>query len=98
MSRLLAWSYDRLMHASEEACLSDWRRELLGDAAGDVLEIGAGTGVNLAFYPASLSRLVLAEPDPFMRARLERRLRESGRPVEVCDAQSSSLPFPDASM
>jgi ubiquinone/menaquinone biosynthesis C-methylase UbiE len=97
MSRLLAWSYDRLMHASEEACLAEWRRELLSDTLGDVLEVGAGTGANLPFYPSTLSRLVLAEPDLHMRARLHRRLHQSGRLVEISDAPASSLPFPDAS-
>jgi ubiquinone/menaquinone biosynthesis C-methylase UbiE len=97
MSRFFAWSYDRLMHASEEACLTNWRRELLRNASGDVLEIGAGTGINLQHYPPSLRRLVLAEPDPFMRARLDRRLRLSGRPAEISDATASSLPFPNAS-
>jgi ubiquinone/menaquinone biosynthesis C-methylase UbiE len=96
MPRLLAWSYDWLMHPSEEACLADWRRQLLRDASGDVLEVGAGTGVNLSFYPTSLSRLVLAEPDPHMRARLDRRLREGRRDAEISDASASSLPFPSA--
>jgi ubiquinone/menaquinone biosynthesis C-methylase UbiE len=94
MSRLLAWSYDRLMRASEEACLADWRRELLRDVSGEVLEIGAGTGANLSHYPASLTRLVLAEPDPYMRDRLDRRLRQSGGLAEISDAPASSLPFP----
>jgi ubiquinone/menaquinone biosynthesis C-methylase UbiE len=97
MPRLFAWAYDRLMHASEEACLTAWRRELLGYASGEVLEVGAGTGINLSHYPASLQRLVLAEPDPFMRAKLERRLRLSGRLAEISEASASALPFPDAS-
>jgi ubiquinone/menaquinone biosynthesis C-methylase UbiE len=97
MPRLLAWSYDRLMHAAEEACLADWRRELLRGISGDVVEVGAGTGVNLRYYPHPLNRLALTEPDPFMRTRLEHRLRESGLLAEISDAPASSLPFPDAS-
>jgi ubiquinone/menaquinone biosynthesis C-methylase UbiE len=97
MSRFFAWSYDRLMQASEEACLTNWRHELLRNASGDVLEIGAGTGINLSHYSRAVRRLVLAEPDPFMQARLDRRLRLSGRVAEISNATASSLPFPDAS-
>lgn len=85
------------MHGSEEACLTEWRRELLGHASGEVLEIGAGTGANVALYPEALHRLVLTEPDPNMRMRLVRRVQSLGRAAEVCDASATSLPFADAS-
>jgi ubiquinone/menaquinone biosynthesis C-methylase UbiE len=89
-----AWVYDRTLASAEQACLADWRRELLGPAQGDVLEIGAGTGVNVAHYPAAVRRLVLAEPDAGMRARLKRRVAE--RPdVTVVDATAEALPLPD---
>src|SRR4029453_9582115 len=41
---------------------------------GRVLEIGAGTGLNLPHYPASVTELVLTEPDAGMVARLRRRV------------------------
>src|SRR5688572_16212135 len=93
MSRLLAAIYDRLMHATEEACLQSWRAELLRSLDGEVLEVGAGTGANLAHYP-ELRRLVLAEPDPFMRRRLAARAPAG---VEVADASLQALPFADGS-
>jgi len=101
MPRLMAWIYDPFMRATEEACLRQWRAELLAGLVGDVLELGAGTGANLPFYPAPgppLGRLVLAEPDRHMRARLHQRLHELGRAdAEVCDADASALPFADGS-
>jgi SAM-dependent methyltransferase len=99
MSALVATIYDRFMRPTEEACLAAWRADLLGAVRGRVLEIGAGTGANLAFYPASgLERLVLAEPDARMRARLEAKLRAAPRPeVEVAAAPGAPLPFADAS-
>jgi ubiquinone/menaquinone biosynthesis C-methylase UbiE len=96
MPRLLAAIYDRFMRASEDACLASWRRELLADAGGDLLEIGAGTGANLAHYPPRLSRLVLAEPDAHMRARLAARVAAAGRAAEIVDAPAEHLPFADA--
>lgn len=96
MGRLLAFVYDTLMKPTERACLETWRGELLSTVSGDVLEVGAGTGANLAHYPAAVKSLVLAEPDPFMRRRLERAAR--GRQgVTVMGASLDALPFPDAS-
>ena len=43
--------YDRGFKATEEAGLREMRRELLAGARGRVLELGAGTGVNLELYP-----------------------------------------------
>jgi ubiquinone/menaquinone biosynthesis C-methylase UbiE len=94
VSWFLAWSYDRFMRRAEEGGLRRWRAELLAPLGGDVLELGAGTGANLDLYPRGVRRLVLAEPDPHMRRRLERRLAASGRAAEVIDAPAERLPFP----
>ncbi len=70
----MAAIYDWFMRDLERACGDAWRRELLGDVGGDVLEIGAGTGRNLDHYRASaVGRLVLAEPDRHMRKKLAER-------------------------
>jgi ubiquinone/menaquinone biosynthesis C-methylase UbiE len=100
MPWLLARVYDRWTARTEEACLRAWRAELLSGAAGDVLELGAGTGLNLAHYGPAVRRLVLAEPDRHMRARLAARLAASppaAGAVEVVDAAAERLPFPDGS-
>jgi ubiquinone/menaquinone biosynthesis C-methylase UbiE len=92
--------YERLIAASEEACVRGWRRDLLAELRGDVLELGAGTGLNLAHYPATVDRLVLTEPSRHMRAKLHARLAEhppAPARVEVVDAGADRLPFDDAS-
>ena len=99
MGRLFATIYDPFMAATERACLQAWRTELLADVRGSVLEIGAGTGPSLTCYPAGLERLVLAEPDRHMRARLEARIPAALAPVaEVIDAPAEALPLPDGSI
>ncbi len=86
--------YDCTLSRAEMACLGDWRRALLAEAHGDVLEIGAGTGASLPHYPPGVRRLVLAEPDASMRSRLKRKVGE--RPdVTVVDATAESIPLPD---
>lgn len=97
MSRFQAIIYDRFMRQSEEACLRAWRAELLSPLTGDVLEIGAGTGVNLEHYGASVTRLVMTEPDRHMRRRLVERVEAGAGRVEVLGAPGHSLPFPDGS-
>ncbi|MBK8994924.1 MAG: methyltransferase domain-containing protein [Myxococcales bacterium] len=92
MSWLLAKIYDPFMRKTEEACLAEWRRSLLAPLSGEVLEIGAGTGVNLAHYGPDVERLVLAEPDPHMRRSLSRRVAASSRAVELLDAGADALP------
>ena len=88
--------YDRISRGAERAGLSEDRHGLLAQAAGATIEVGAGTGANLAYFPPAVTRLCLVEPDPNMRKRLRRRV--GGRDnVEIVDARAEALPFPDAS-
>jgi ubiquinone/menaquinone biosynthesis C-methylase UbiE len=96
MSWLFAAAYDPFMRKSERACLRDWREELLAPLSGRVIEIGAGTGANVAHYP-KLERLVLTEPDRHMLERLDAERRRALATAEVVQASADALPFADAS-
>jgi ubiquinone/menaquinone biosynthesis C-methylase UbiE len=89
--------YDRAFEATEEAGLRDMRRDLLTQARGRVLELGAGTGLNLELYPDSVADLTLTEPDPHMTKQLRKKLAESDRPAELVEAPAEKLPFDDDS-
>jgi ubiquinone/menaquinone biosynthesis C-methylase UbiE len=89
--------YDRFMRKDETARLRHWRRELLGDIRGDVLEIGAGTGANVPFYGEAVGRLVLSEPDRHMRNKLGRRVSSTQTDCEIIDAAADNLLFDDGS-
>lgn len=95
--RLFAAVYDRVLAPMEEAGLRDWRRELLADLSGTVVEVGAGTGANLALYPASVEHLVVTEPEPAMLSQLRARLGDVHPDVAVTVRRSpaSSLPLGD---
>lgn len=95
--RFFSAAYSWLSAPLEWAWLSRRRRHALAGLTGEVLEIGAGTGANLGHYPESVSRLVLVEPDPYMRARLGERLTRAERAAEVSDAPAERLGFPDTS-
>jgi ubiquinone/menaquinone biosynthesis C-methylase UbiE len=95
--RCYAATYDLFIGPAERAGLREQRRDLLAQATGATVEIGAGTGLNLAHYPPAVTRLVLIEPDPHMARRLRRRAARSGHAVEIVNATVGHLPLPDAS-
>ena len=95
-ARVGARIYDPFLALGEHRGMRTRRRALLSRAQGRVLELGAGTGLNLAHYPDDVE-LVLSEPEPAMRAALERRLARSGRPASIVVAPAEALPFPDGS-
>lgn len=97
-NRIFAAVYDGQMRRSEKAGLAAMRQALVAQAAGTVLEIGAGTGANLSYYPAGVRSLTVTEPDVFMVKRLERRAgAESLTPTPmVLRAPAEDLPFEDA--
>jgi SAM-dependent methyltransferase len=97
-ARTSAVIYDPFLWAGEHAGAGALRHDLVGQARGVTVEIGSGTGLNLRYYPDDLDDLVLAEPDPPMRSRLEQRLRRSGRDARLVAAPAEQLPFPDGSV
>ncbi len=95
--RLFAKFYDRGMAATEAAGLTARRRTLLSGAHGSVIEIGAGTGVNLAQYPAGLTEVVLVEPESPMAEKLQQHLGRIASPVRIVQAPAELIPLPDDS-
>jgi ubiquinone/menaquinone biosynthesis C-methylase UbiE len=95
---IMAQTYDRVMQHSERLCLSDWRAELLAAAQGQVLEIGAGTGLNLQHYPPHIE-LILSEPDRQMRGKLLKRLQQNDRKKPpLVDWDAAAIDLPDNSL
>ena len=98
--RFFAAIYDRLMAGTEKAGMQDMRAELVAQASGRTLELGAGTGLNLPHYGEAVTELVLTEPDPFMAKKMRERLADdppAAGSVVVVEAPAEQLPFEDAS-
>ena len=91
---IFAALYDPMAASAERRWMGERRRRLLAGAHGAVLEIGGGTGANLPHY-RDVDRVIVAEPDSFMRKRLGQRLADARVPVEISDAEAEALPFPD---
>jgi SAM-dependent methyltransferase len=96
-ARCGALLYDPFLALGERRGMADRRRALLAGAEGRVLELGAGTGLNVPHYPAAVRELVLSEPEPAMRAALERRVARAGHAAQVGPAPAEALPFADDS-
>ena len=89
--------YDPLLWVGERAGMARRRENLLAHADGRVLELGAGTGLNLPYYPDGLEELTLTEPAEPMIPKLERRARKSANDYRVVAASAEELPFEENS-
>jgi ubiquinone/menaquinone biosynthesis C-methylase UbiE len=96
--RAFARLYDTAFVLAERRGLRDVRRGLVGQAKGRVVEIGAGTGLNLEHYSGEVSDLVLAEPDAHMAVKLRQRTEALPLDTSVLAAPAERLPLDDASV
>ena len=86
LPRLLDWSM-----AGEP--FAQYRQQLLAEVTGDVLEIGFGTGLNLAYYPETVSSLTVIEPNSGMGAIAAPRLAQTSLPVTSRSLRGEQLDF-----
>jgi ubiquinone/menaquinone biosynthesis C-methylase UbiE len=90
------WVFPRLLEwtmAGEP--FSHYRQHLLAEVAGDVLEIGFGTGLNLAYYPETVDSLTVIDPNPGMAAIAAPRLAQTDFPVTSKPLRGESLALPN---
>ena len=88
--------YDRLMSSAERSFMKGVREEIAGGAGGRVLELGAGTGANFAYYGVDADEIFAIEPDPYMLERARKRAAEVPANIELHQVAAEELPFPDA--
>ena len=74
------------------------RTRVCSDLKGEVLEIGFGTGHNLPFIPASVTRLLAVEPSGRSVELARERIEASPINVEVIGLDGQQLPVDDASV
>jgi SAM-dependent methyltransferase len=73
------------------------RSRVCAGLEGDVVEIGFGSGLNVPFYPAAVTRVAAVEPADLAWKLADERLKASGVPVERSGLDGQSLPFDDNS-
>jgi ubiquinone/menaquinone biosynthesis C-methylase UbiE len=84
--------------AMSTEAVRDERRRCLEPLAGEVLEIGFGSGLNLPFYPPTVTKVVGVDPS-MTAARLARKRIEATRfPVELIGLSAEKLPLESGSV
>ncbi|MCB1060006.1 MAG: class I SAM-dependent methyltransferase [Calditrichaeota bacterium] len=72
-----------------------YRNDVVATARGNVLEIGFGSGLNLAHYPNLVEKVTGIEPNPGMRKWAVRTMHEYEFPVTLLDMDAQRLGFDD---
>jgi len=85
-------------HALDTAHAHRIRARVLAPLAGEVVEIGFGTGHNLPYLPAGVTRLLAVEPSESSIAVAADRIAASAVPIEVIGPDAQRIPLPDASV
>jgi ubiquinone/menaquinone biosynthesis C-methylase UbiE len=74
--------------------MGELRDAALAGVHGDVLEIGFGTGLNLAHYPPGVARVTTVDPMDALRERVRARIAAAPFPVELHHLRADGrLPF-----
>jgi ubiquinone/menaquinone biosynthesis C-methylase UbiE len=89
--------YQRAGPLMERGGMTPHRRALLDGLTGEVIEIGAGTGLNFGHYPPEVARVVAVEPEGRLRGAAAKAAARVPARVEVTDGVASQLLVPDAS-
>jgi ubiquinone/menaquinone biosynthesis C-methylase UbiE len=79
------------------AALRRWRAEVTGGLAGQVVEIGFGSGLNVEHYPPEVNTVLAVEPAALARRLAARRIAAGGPPVEHIGLDGQEIPLDDAS-
>jgi ubiquinone/menaquinone biosynthesis C-methylase UbiE len=73
------------------------RQRVCEGLAGNVIEIGFGSGLNVPFYPATVAEVTAVEPADTGWKLAAKRLEQSRVPVRRSGLDAQTLPFPDDS-
>ena len=88
----------RILNAScSSKKLDPLRQRVCLGLAGEVVEIGFGSGLNVPFYPAVIARVAAIEPSDVSWKLAGERLRASNVPVRRSGLDGQLLPFADDS-
>lgn len=96
--RVFSRFYARISQRLEAEGMALLRREMLSGLTGEVVEVGAGNGLNFAHYPCTVSNVVAVEPEPYLRALAEHAAARTAVPVTVLSGTADRLPLPDHSV
>jgi SAM-dependent methyltransferase len=95
---IFARLYNRVAAALDQAGAAEHRQALLSGLRGRVVEVGAGTGLNFAHYPDTVTEVVAVEPEPYLRERATETARHAPVKVVVVEGTAEAIPLDDESL
>ena len=88
LPRLLDWSMSNPR-------FSEYRKEVLSQVSGNILEIGFGTGLNLPHYPDRIGNLTTIDANPGMNRLAQKRIQASSIQIDNKVLNGEELPMAD---
>jgi ubiquinone/menaquinone biosynthesis C-methylase UbiE len=87
--------YPYIARAGEKGGAGEHRQALLAGLEGRVIEVGAGHGLNFAYYPSDVSEVVAIEPEAHLRELAQRAAERVAVRVSVIAGSAEALPAGD---
>lgn len=87
--------HDRTLNRADVGQIRD---RVCAPLRGEVVEIGFGSGLNVAHYPAAVTRVRAIEPSTLARRLAEPRVAAAPVPIEFDGPDGQRLPLPDGSV
>jgi ubiquinone/menaquinone biosynthesis C-methylase UbiE len=84
--------YPYIARTAEKGGAADHRRALLAGLSGRVIEVGAGHGLNFAYYPSSVTEVLAVEPEAHLRELARRAAEQAVVSVRVAEGSAEALP------
>jgi ubiquinone/menaquinone biosynthesis C-methylase UbiE len=94
---VFARAFPAMSRALEAGGIAQRRHDLLAGLAGEVIDVGAGTGASFGHYPDTVTRVMAVEPEPRLRALAAAAAQAVPVPIQVTGGMASTLPAADAS-
>lgn len=88
--RVFSRFYARISPQLEAEGMALLRQEMLAGLAGDVVEVGAGNGLNFAHYPSTVTSVIAVEPEPYLRSLATHESLRLGYQTQVASPRLSS--------
>jgi ubiquinone/menaquinone biosynthesis C-methylase UbiE len=89
---IFARFYSWISPAMERAGVAEHRQRLLAGLSGRVIEVGAGNGMNFAYYPPEVTSVLAVEPELHLRDIARRTAEEAPVKIDVVDGVAEQLP------
>jgi ubiquinone/menaquinone biosynthesis C-methylase UbiE len=86
----------RLVDKSRSPAVRDLRIRVCAGLSGDVIEIGFGSGLNVALYPSAVRGVWAVEPSDVAWKMARTRIAASGVPIQRAGLDGQHLTMPDA--